>query len=278
MLTTVRQIDHVMVHCRDPERVMQAFVQELASPVAWPFSSYGSWASGGIALGNANLEFIAFEGHALAPDFEAAFFGLQLEPSPLSDVVPELERRGIPHGKPEPFPAAQSPMWTWVTLPGLSQGCHVSLCEYHAFPAAGISEPNLKMRATGGGRLGVTGLAEVEISVESLEAGGREWGALLDPNPRLSEDCWSLASDQTIRLTQGEWAGIHSMTLKVRSLAAARRELGDSATAVDGRRRVQVDRATLGGLEVYLVGGNKRKRYPKSALETSSVSSNRGVG
>jgi hypothetical protein len=54
----VRGIDHVFVVLDDVVGAHRTLAEELGLPVAWPVGDYGTLVSGGIGLGNANLELL----------------------------------------------------------------------------------------------------------------------------------------------------------------------------------------------------------------------------
>jgi hypothetical protein len=98
-------------------------------------SDYGSFASGGVAVGNVNLEVAKASGSGSAAA-KSRFGGFALEPEPLRTSVPELDARGIPHGASAPFTSkapdgSTTTHWTTVELPSVSNDAvGVFLCQY----------------------------------------------------------------------------------------------------------------------------------------------------
>jgi hypothetical protein len=96
----VRQVDHIMVTAdsiADAKTLWLLFIEKLQLPVAWPPAQYENFFSGGVNLGNVNLEFVYFNdsatsGHPPARRW-ARFSGIELEPEPLAVTIPELDRR-----------------------------------------------------------------------------------------------------------------------------------------------------------------------------------------
>ena len=130
----VRQVDHVLISSSQPKALFALLTQTFELPVAWPMSDYGGFVSGGVALGNVNVEVLSAAGPA-GGVARARFVGLALEPEPLP-ALPELDARGIVHGRPAPYRAGRSwftrkPRWTTVALPTVSaDALEVFLCEY----------------------------------------------------------------------------------------------------------------------------------------------------
>ena len=54
----VHQIDHILIASSDPNALFSLLTGTLQLPVAWPMTDYGAFASGGVGVGNTNLEII----------------------------------------------------------------------------------------------------------------------------------------------------------------------------------------------------------------------------
>lgn len=135
MSAVVRQVDHLLIRVEDPRPPLSLLAGTLRLPVHWEVERLGALESGGIAVGNANLELIRFGRRRTSESRSGAarLFGIALEPPPLAAALPELSRRGIPHSPPVPFagtsPSLESymdggaryrrnPLWTNVFLGG----------------------------------------------------------------------------------------------------------------------------------------------------------------
>src|SRR2546422_2204284 len=106
----VRQVDPVVIRLdttADAEALWSLFSEKLKLPIAWPPGDYGDFFSGGVSVGNVNLEFAYLSSRWLhshsTPQFHtrAQLFGLGLEPEPLTLALRRLERRGLQHGQLE---------------------------------------------------------------------------------------------------------------------------------------------------------------------------------
>ncbi|HKR02858.1 MAG TPA: hypothetical protein VJT09_19425 [Pyrinomonadaceae bacterium] len=96
MRPVVKQLDHLIARKEaDARPLFELLTGTLGLPVAWPFRSYPSFTSGGVALGNLYLEVLSC---APRRDASARFAALAFEADLLEDSVRELDGRGIPRG------------------------------------------------------------------------------------------------------------------------------------------------------------------------------------
>src|SRR4029079_6891284 len=93
--------------------------------------------SGGVAVGNLNIEVGRARPRGVDSAQTARFNAVVLEPAPISQALAELDARGLAHDRPldygmEPGTPREAPAWTTVKLTSLSdRGLDVVLCEYH---------------------------------------------------------------------------------------------------------------------------------------------------
>ena len=74
----VDRIDHIYVKSSKAEELFDFFKNEIKLPIAWDYEDWGSFSSGGLFFGNANIEIInsdtmkwaEFKGIALEPNNE----------------------------------------------------------------------------------------------------------------------------------------------------------------------------------------------------------------
>ncbi|MBX3329297.1 MAG: hypothetical protein KF722_02765 [Nitrospira sp.] len=91
-------IDRVLIHTPDVERVFARFRYEFGLPVAWPITDCGLLVSGGLHVGNMNIEIGRFTGLDLPGTW---FYGLGLAPSqPTWETVNGLVSRKVLHTPP----------------------------------------------------------------------------------------------------------------------------------------------------------------------------------
>ncbi len=91
-------IDRILVHTQDVERVFARFRYEFGLPIAWPIVDCGLLVSGGLHVGNVNIEFGRLAGFGLPGTW---FYGLGLAPSqPTWVTVNGLVSRKVLHTPP----------------------------------------------------------------------------------------------------------------------------------------------------------------------------------
>ena len=97
-----KQLDHVIARVDDPGALFRLLTRKLGLPVAWPFKSYPSFQSGGVALGNLYLEIMQC-GRRRPPEGGGRFCAVAFEVAPIAEAVRELSRRRIPHTPAVPY-------------------------------------------------------------------------------------------------------------------------------------------------------------------------------
>jgi hypothetical protein len=133
------------------------------------------------------------------------------------------------------------------------------MCEYHRLD---LAEPRRVNRAmldeTGGGSLGVVGLAEVVIEARDRDAELQRWEALFAPRRPNRDGRFELADGPAIRVAAG--ARDHQrLVFEVRSLEAAEAYARDRrmlAREQDGV--LKIEREQVGGLDLRLTEGETR--------------------
>jgi hypothetical protein len=252
-------VDHFFATSPDAEALMVIFRDTLGMPEQWPFRRYGSFASGGVSLGNVVFEFVE-EG----PGGLTEFGWLAFEPVPATQAaVLELDRRGVAHDAPAPtfFPdSVTGGEWGWVntTLKGLAgpgvPGL-VFLCDY--VPRQPVRDGQERARADlvkrGGGPLGILGVAEILFGATDLEAARREWRKLLDSPAQERDDRFTFGAGPSIRLVQADKPGIQRIILQVRSIDSARAYLRQSGLIRETHEgEIAIDSTVTRGLEIVL--------------------------
>lgn len=190
----------------------------LGLPQAWPFSNYGFFASGGVSLGNLNLEFVEAQGTFVATK-PAQITGLGFEPAiPIDDAYGKrLDERHVDHSSPMPGPS-----WTNMSFTGLGGDLQVFATDYHVDdkPKADLARRK-PLDDVHGGRLGLTGAGELMIGVPDLKAASQRWEALFDPALPDTAVRWSLGSGPAVRLVQHNRDAVLGLALDVRNPDAA---------------------------------------------------------
>lgn len=222
----VRQLDHVLLVSPSATRIFDTLTGDLRLPVAWPMNSYGSFRSGGVALGNLNLEIIA------APRADATqFSGLALEPEPLPAALAELKARHLEHGDPAPsgprwLARLMRPRWTTVSLPGVSApGVEVFICDFGHDVASRRRLLREELNSRMGGPLGVLGVDAIVYGTQRREELEEQWRRLLVPETPLTNGVWRIGAGPMLRLVTAERDAVSELVIRVRSLESARRFL-----------------------------------------------------
>jgi hypothetical protein len=222
----VRQIDHILIRSTHANELFNLLAETFQFPVAWPMAEYGGFASGGVAVGNVNLEVL----RSSSPVDHATtqFAGFALEPEPLPRTLLELDARNISHGAAAPFRARHffgpgKLLWTTVSLPTVSsESVEVFLCEYdHDLPTR-RQRLREELRSRQGGPLAVQSVREIVYGARDEKQRAAAWQVLLQPLTPSFSGAWSVGDGPAIRVRQAERDGIQELTLVVKSLAQAR--------------------------------------------------------
>ncbi len=261
MKPVIRQIDHILVRSDNPRALFDLFTETLQLPVAWPMEEHSGFASGGVGLGNVNLEILRPAGKRA----ESRFAGLALEPIDLADCLLQLKARKIPFEPPAPYVSklpdgTEGTMWTTVTLNRLSRpGLSVFLCEYspqylHAEIRRNQLGGQLVLRK--GGPLGLRSVKEVVISTPDVADDRAAWQALLSRAP-LPGGSLPSGKGPSIRLVSGSGLGIVNLILEVDSLDSAKKWLKQKQMLGPTRPHyVTISPSEIQGLSILLAGQN----------------------
>ncbi|HEY0319688.1 MAG TPA: hypothetical protein VGC66_01835 [Pyrinomonadaceae bacterium] len=123
----IKQLDHVIARVDDAEALHRLFSETFQLPVSWAVKSYKAFKSGGISLGNTNLEILTVGAKSDADgDASARFCAFAFECESLSETVEELGRRKLKCSSVVPYiesPAEGLPkthLWSNAFLDGLA--------------------------------------------------------------------------------------------------------------------------------------------------------------
>lgn len=255
------RVDHFFATSPDAEVHFNFFRDTLGLAVAWPYRSHGSFASGGLSVGNTVLELVTWavaEGETLRTEWKSLAF------EPVGDTeaaVTELARRGISHAPPDvnrynDANGKEVVGWTNTDLTGLSPSGVVFICDYadrkgiHAIHQGAGDE----LRQRQGGPLGIVHLKEIVIGVSDFVAASEQWRRLLEGPGQESAGVFTFGDGPAIRLVEAEQAGIREVVIAVHSVENARRFLvARGLLEPRDRRRTSIARSAIGGLQVTLV-------------------------
>ena len=226
--SVVNQIDHILIASSDAKELFSLLSDTFQFPVAWPMADYGNFASGGVSVGNVNLEIIK-DSAPVAGAAKSRWTGFALEPAPLQTSLPELDARGIRHGTPAPFKSRQpdgsfATRWTTVALPDVSNdSVEVFFCEYgHDVPARRRRLLE-QLQSREGGPLTVQSVGAIVVGAKDTKFPRERWQKLLTPIQESSPGVWRVGAGPAIRVIQAEKDGIEGLVINVKSLKQARR-------------------------------------------------------
>src|SRR5687768_4854287 len=263
--TPIRRIDHIMIRADDPAKVFAFFTDVLRLPVAWPMMSPREGvATGGVGLGNVNVEAIRFPGQK-SQTGKDQLLGFAFEPSPLAECLAELDRRGIRYSELRPListgpDGSRKTLWTNVTLPQFSDGeaadatMHVFLSEYSP-TYTNVDERRERLRrqlAEGdGGPLGVEAVKEVVIGVTDMKVAPGLWQKLLDPTPLSGPSMWQVGDGPAIRLVQAKENAAQGLVITVQSLPRAKTFLRERGLlGAHSEKEATIDPSKIHGLNI----------------------------
>ena len=209
----------------------------LKLPSAWPFASYGAISSGGVRLGNVNVELGAGTSHYAGNQF------VTFQPPSLNGLTAELDARGIEHGPPTPISAGSKLLYTLIELPTYSQVNRLTaqFCVYN-FPngrPSRVAPPN---------RAGIVNVSRVVINAKSPSS----WAKLFAPSSPSASDAYRLLGGPLVQLQRSRENSISALDVRVKNVAAAVRAF--KAVGIPARGHI----ANVGSLRFRLlaVGGS----------------------
>jgi hypothetical protein len=280
----IRQVDHILIKASDPKYLFSFFTDTLQLPIAWPVATYNGFTSGGVAFGNVNMEVIRFADQKDSPHkgpIHAQIVGFAFEPSPLADSLPELERRGVTYGVPDPYVStgpdgSKKKLWTTVTLLQFTdQVTEVFLCEYNPSfinPEDNREQLRGQLLSRKGGPLGVESVREILFGTTDLEKARKLWQRLLESMPTV-RGVWRVGKGPAIHLVEARENAIQGIIVNVKSLSRARtflqqkRLLGRSSP-----HEVAIDPSKVKGLSIKLVENKLTRHAPNRSLDASDGS------
>jgi hypothetical protein len=249
----VRQIDHILIGSDEPEQLFRLFSEKLGLPVVWPFRSYGQFSSGGVGLGNVNIELIGSEHR------QSGLTAVALEPTSLSEVLRRLDAQGLKHGAPAPFSqkdssGAERLLWTTVNMTNLPPAGTVFFCKYNFDVDERRALINRELESHGGGPLGIESVIELVIGVRNMAAAQHDWSILLGSVRPSQDPLWQNGSGPAIRLVAAQEDHLVLLRVKVKSLERARAFLkGQNLLGVDGVHEISLDPTHIAGADIRLV-------------------------
>lgn len=234
-------------------------------------ADHGGFVSGGVAVGNLNLEIV--QDNRAADGKAPRWTGFAFEPEPLSQAIRELDARGVNHGDPTPLRQWRNgwfrTRWTTVSLPEVSSDeAEIFLCEYADDPAEKRCELRRQLQSIHGGPLSLRAVREIVVGTRDLNKSQLSWQKLLTPARKHSDAHWIVGAGPEIRLVQSDADGIAGLTIEVESLKQAREFVNEQALLGPERSgSLELAGTQLKGLNITLIEGDK-DADPKTAPST----------
>ncbi len=234
--SVVSDLNHVTsVSTQSKSAKLYKALLKLKLPSAWPFASYSAISSGGVRLGNLNVEL----GAGTSPYAGNQFVTFQ--PPALAGLTAALDARGIEHFAPIPITAGSELLYTLVQLPSYSQTSKLTaqFCVY-GFPEG---KPT---RVAPANRAGLVNVSRVTINAKNPAS----WSKLFAPAKRSAGNLYRLPSGPAVQLIRSSRNSLASLDVSVRNVAKAAKAF--KAVGIPVRRNV----ALVGSLKLKLLKAN----------------------
>lgn len=202
-------LDHVTARLSkdEAERTAKALAS-LGLIQAWTYADYGDFSSGGIRLGDLNIEVIGFEGEV--PE-QMPQEWITFEPISLHGLLPELDRRGIAHGDLDTQKNGDMEIYTRVPLTQF-ENSHFSTQLCTTFGATRTLQPQAPPN-----KAGVVTVREVRINVSPQTQ--QRWQALAAPLvPGAQMD---FGQGPKVTLTPADNDSVDAIVVEVADVSAA---------------------------------------------------------
>lgn len=265
-LSMVKKVDHVTINSTDPAALFHTFTKTLGLPLAWPLSSYPGFTTGGVFLGNMNIEMLQFAGTGQVGEnsLDRTFiYGIVLEPYSLSEVMDELRLRGAgpsePRDQMREVDGEQVKVWTNVILNGLSTDNYiVYLCEYTQKMQETMAQ-RVRDNPVPLGGIGVTGVQEVIVTSKRVVHARNLWGRVFDPAVMSMDGKLHFDYGPAVFLSEGTMDVIEGLVVEVASLQTAKQFLlQNGLLGESSATEISIDPRKVQNLNIKLV---ERQRW-----------------
>lgn len=218
----VERVDHILLMpgAKNARALFDFFSGDLGLPVAWPYKSFGEFASGAVYFGNVSVEIIQMDGKI---DGGSKIAGIAFEPSVKTEaVISALKNKKIPYEGPVPFEinmgTSKKNLWTSTYLKDILPGSQVFFCEYHMInPPDERKKLNDKFAACGGGSLKIKKIREIVIAHKNLASSVPKWNELAGPAAANAEFRLAFKEGPAIKFIAGKNDSIISLIVEADS-------------------------------------------------------------
>lgn len=264
-----RAVDHIVLRLPEADGISTLFSETFGLPIAWPLQRSNFATFSWVSLGNTNLEFWAATDNSDLPTNgqPPLIHGFALDPESLTSSIARLSELKIQCKQPRSFPTddGQGGLVTNFTnsvlLDVSTDTCLVFFCEWNEngniFPWSEKlnsierrARESEALRQSGGGKLGIVGLSEIQLKVANFDIMLNKWETVTASvgNPL------ALTHDIALRLLPGERDQIESLVLSVKCLPTAKRFLAENGLLGEvGLNSVQISPEACQGLSFKLV-------------------------
>lgn len=254
----ITRVQHFNAHCSDQgaKELFSLFNKTFGLPVVYHYQSFGSFASGGLWLGNITFEFV---GHSGQNNAQAIFKGVSLEPLSHTDTIIQLlDARQIAHDPPEVATMDQDgrkvPFYTLTYLKGLTtDNRKIFVCDYadRVFINGFSLRADSALKAHNGGPLGIVGLKTILIGVTDIVKQSAIWASM--PGIRKIDDhLFSFSDGPDIMLQNYDSDCVIGIIIKVKSKDNAATFLRQQHYFATQAGKLMIDPANLHGLRIIL--------------------------
>lgn len=252
----ITRIDHFFVSSPKAEKLFKLFKEELKLPVAWEYQNWGSFASGGISLGNVAFEFVSFDS-LLTTKFDA----IALEPrQSVEEFILVLDANRISHDTIEPNTYKKKDGsiggWSNLNLPNLlPKEVGLFICDYKQREKvqAANRKDSTELVERKGGSLGIVSLKEIVITSNDFINSKLKLSKL----PGISNtntELFNFSSGTSLRLKNSLTSGIEKVVILVNSLIKTKEYLiSKDLLETELKEEVFMKSAAIEGLAIQFV-------------------------
>jgi hypothetical protein len=270
----LRQPDHLSVRVNDAEKLHRLFADVLGLPVSWPLESIAFARFSWVSVGNSNIEFwqasnnsdLPLNGKPLIPFVH----GIAVDCDDVAKTVEQLSGIGFACTQAKSFGTSsaegvQVDACTKAQLLEISAPkCQVFLCHWHRegliFPwkeklstAERRRNEKRALSASGGGALGILGLAEIRMSVPDIEHAARGWDLVYRRIAGRGHS-WDLGDKMMLSLHAGPLQMVTSLMFRVHSFEKANDALKERGLLVEHtENEAQILPDAVEGLDFRLI-------------------------
>jgi hypothetical protein len=251
----INRIDHFFVSSPKAEKLFQLFKEKLELPVAWEYQNWGSFASGGVSLGNVAFEFVSFDS-LLTTKFDA----IALEPrQSVEGFVLILDSNRIAHDSIEANTYKKKDGsiggWSNLNLPNLlPKEVGIFICDYKQREEVKTAnrKDSVELVKRKGGPLGVISLKEIVITSSDIISSKIKLSKLPGILIR-SKELFSFNSGTSLRLKKSTTSGIEKIVILVNSLSKTKEYLKLNGLLENSSNEIYMNSNAIEGLQIQFV-------------------------